>query len=80
MGSTFIRANGRNARTLQVAGNRVMLEGLSERVMEQLASIDLLDLIGEENVILGLKQFGASLKQALAAAGEWLTQDQEKWG
>jgi hypothetical protein len=70
VGSTFICANDRYARTLQVAGNRLMLEGLSERVMVQPASIDLLELIGEENVILGLKQFGASLRQALVAAEE----------
>jgi hypothetical protein len=34
VGSTFIRANDRYARTLQVAGNRLMLEGLNEQVLD----------------------------------------------
>ena len=62
-------------RALQAGGNKLMLEGLNERVREQLEETDLLDLIGEQNVFLGQKEFGASLRQALAAAEEWRTQD-----
>jgi hypothetical protein len=54
-----------------------MLEGLSEKVLEQLERTDLLDLIGEENVFLGQKQHGASLRQALVAAEAWLAQQAE---
>ena len=43
-----------------------MLEGLSEKVLDQLEKTDLLDLIGKDNVFLGQKQHGASLRQALA--------------
>ena len=41
---------------------------------------ELLDLIGQENVFLGPRQHGASLRQALAAAEEWLAQDRENRG
>jgi SulP family sulfate permease len=75
VGSTFIRALDRYARALQAGDNKLMLEGLNERVLEQLEETDLLDLIGEENVFLGQPQFGASLRQALAAAEDWVAQD-----
>ena len=75
VGSTFIRALERYARALQAGDNKLMLEGLNERVLEQLEETDLLDLIGEENAFLGQPQFGASLRQALAAAEDWVAQD-----
>jgi len=76
VGSTFIRALDRYARTLQAAGNRLMLEGLNERVIDQFANTGVLDLIGEENVFPGRPGFGAALRDALAAAEEWLAQEQ----
>jgi SulP family sulfate permease len=80
VGSTFIRTVERYLKSLQVGGNVLMLEGLSERVLDQLRKTDLLGLIGEENVFLGQPQHGASLRQALAAAEEWLARDQENSG
>jgi SulP family sulfate permease len=80
VGSTFIRTVERYLKSLQVGGNVLMLEGLSERVLDQLRKTDLLGLIGEENVFLGQPQHGASLRQALAAAEEWLAGDQENSG
>jgi SulP family sulfate permease len=76
VGSTFIRTVERYLKSLQVGGNVLMLEGLSEKVLDQLRRTDLLELIGEENVFLGQPQHGASLRQALAAAEEWLARDQ----
>jgi SulP family sulfate permease len=80
VGSTFIRTVERYLKSLQVGGNVLMLEGLSEKVLDQLRRTDLLGLIGEENVFLGQPQHGASLRQALAVAEEWLAQDQENRG
>jgi SulP family sulfate permease len=77
VGSTFIRTIQRYTKTLQAGGNLLMLEGLSEEVLEQLERTELLDLIGEDNVFLGQKQYGASLRQALAAAKDWLAQQEE---
>jgi SulP family sulfate permease len=78
VGSTFIRTIQRYTQTLQAGGNLLMLEGLSEEVLEQLERTELLDLIGEDNVFLGQKLYGASLRQALAAAKDWLAQQEEK--
>ena len=49
-----------------------MLEGLNERVLEQLQKTDVLDLIGAENVFLADPRFGVSAKEALGAAQSWL--------
>ena len=57
-----------------------MLEGLSEKVLDQIERTELLDLIGEENVFLGQSVYGASLRQALAVAEAWLLQDQGNRG
>jgi SulP family sulfate permease len=76
VGSTFIRTIERYLKSLQTGGNVLMLEGLSEKVLDQLRRTGLLNLIGEENVFLGQPQHGASLRQALAAAEEWLARDQ----
>jgi SulP family sulfate permease len=78
VGSTLIRAMQRYARSLQRAGNVLLLEGLNERVLEQIVKTDLVDLIGPENVFLEQPQHGASLRQALAAAEAWQIQDDGK--
>jgi SulP family sulfate permease len=77
VGSTFIRAIERYAIALQAQGNKLMLEGLGEQVWEQLERTELLALIGEENVFLGQPEFGAALREAVAAAEAWIAQDSE---
>jgi hypothetical protein len=52
------------------------LAGINDRVQEQLAETDLLELIGAENVFLSGPRFGAAVEQALTAAEEWLVQGQ----
>jgi SulP family sulfate permease len=76
VGSTFIRLIERYAQSLQTAGSKLMLEGLNERVLEQLEETDILELLGRENVFLAQPHFGESLKEALAAAERWIA-DQE---
>jgi SulP family sulfate permease len=75
VGSTFIRAIERFSQQLQAQDNKLMLEGLNERVLEQLEKTDILDLIGEENVFLAQAGFGAALAEALAAAETWIAED-----
>jgi SulP family sulfate permease len=75
VGSTFIRTIERYAQSLQAGGNMLILEGLSEKVLDQIERTELLDLIGEENVFLAQPQHGASLRQALAVAEDWLSRD-----
>jgi SulP family sulfate permease len=77
VGSTFIRALDRYARLLQAAGNRLMLEGMNEKVVDQLANTDVLELIGREGVFPGQPEFGAALGEALAAAEQWLAGGKE---
>ena len=80
VGSTFIRALDRYTRSLQAGANLLMLEGLNERVVEQLAKTDVLKVIGEENVFPGQPQFGAALGKALSVAEAWIAQGGESTG
>jgi len=75
VGSTFIRAIERYAQQLQAQGNKLVLEGLNERVLEQLEETELLDLIGEENVFLAQARFSTALVEALAAAETWIAEE-----
>jgi len=72
VGSTFIRSLERYTRQLQAQGNILMIEGINQQVLEQLERTELLDLIGEENIFLGQPQFGAAMREALAAAEDWM--------
>jgi SulP family sulfate permease len=74
VGSTFIRIIERYARSLQQQGNLLMLEGLNERVLEQLNKTDVLSLIGADNVFLADPRFGVSARQAISAAEAWMEQ------
>jgi SulP family sulfate permease len=74
VGSTFIRAIERYAQQLQAQDSKLMLEGLNERVLEQMKETDILDLIGEENVFMVQPGFGVALSEALAAAEAWVAE------
>jgi len=80
VGSTFLRVVERYARSLQASGNKLMLAGINDRVQEQLAETDLLELIGTENVFLSGPRFGTAVEQALAAAEAWLARGKENGG
>jgi SulP family sulfate permease len=72
VGSTFIRLIERYAKSLQVGGNKLMLDGLDERVLEQLEETETLDLMGRENVFLAKPRFGEALRDAVTAADRWI--------
>jgi SulP family sulfate permease len=72
VGSTFIRIIRHYALSLQQQDNLLMLEGLNERVLEQLQNTDVLDLIGADNVFLADPRFGESARQAIRAAQSWM--------
>ena len=49
-----------------------MLEGMNDHVLKQSEKTELLDPIGRENRFLGQAQFGAALRDALAAVEAWI--------
>ena len=76
VGSTFIRAIRHYARALHAEGNVLMIEGVNQKVLEQLERTDLLDLIGKEHIFMGQPTFGAALREALSSAAEWIKRDE----
>jgi SulP family sulfate permease len=75
VGSTFINIIRRYAKQLLAQDNKIMLGGMNDKVIEQLARTDLLDLIGEENIFPVERQYGAALKKAVVAAQGWIDAD-----
>jgi SulP family sulfate permease len=78
VGSTFIRIIERYAKSLQVGGNKLMLDGLNERVLGQLEETEMLDLLGRENVFLAKPRFGAALGEAVTAAEKWIADEDQQ--
>jgi SulP family sulfate permease len=74
IGSTFVTVLQRYAEALRARDSRLMLVGVDQRVVDQLARTGLLQLIGEENVFLATPQLGEAMNQAAAAAYAWLGQ------
>jgi len=72
IGSTFVRIIERYAKQLDATGNKLMLAGMNERIMEQLDKTELMDLLGEEDVIATEPQYLGPLNKALDKARLWI--------
>ena len=74
IGSTFITVLRRYAEALQDRNSKLMLVGVDQAVLGQLAKTGVLDIIGAENVFLATPKLGAAMNQAAAAAYAWIGQ------
>ena len=72
IGSTFVRVIDRYAKQLDTSGNKLMLAGVNERIMEQLDKTELMDLLGEEDIVPADPQFFGPLNKALLFAQAWI--------
>ena len=72
IGSTFVRVIERYAKQLDATGNKLMLAGMNERIMEQLDKTELMTLLGKEDVIPAEPQYFGPLNKALAKARIWI--------
>jgi SulP family sulfate permease len=77
IGSTFVRVIARYAKQLDAAGNKLMLAGVNERIMEQLDKTELMDLLGEEDIVPVDPQFFGPMNKALLAAQTWIDAEDE---
>jgi len=75
VGSTFMRIIERYSGALKAQGNMLMLTGLIEHVLEQLEKTELIELIGEENILPAEPRFGAGVNRAVEAAETWINQE-----
>jgi SulP family sulfate permease len=74
IGSTLINVLQRYAKELHAHDSKLMLVGVDNAVLGQLAKTGTLALIGEENVFPATPQLGEAMNQAAAAAHAWLEQ------
>lgn len=72
IGSTFVRIIERYAKQLDATGNKLMLAGMNERIMEQLEKTELMALLGKEDVFPAEVQYFAPLNKAITAAEKWI--------
>ena len=72
IGSTFVRIIERHAKQLDATGNKLMLAGMNERIMEQLEKTELMTLLGREDVFPAEPQYFGPLNKALAQAQLWI--------
>jgi SulP family sulfate permease len=72
IGSTFVRIIERYAKQLDATGNKLMLAGMNERIMEQLEKTELMTLLGKEDVFPAEPQYFGPLNKALAQARLWI--------
>ncbi len=75
IGSTFVRVIERYAKQLDDSGNKLILAGMNERIMEQLENTELMALLGDEDVFPAEPQFFLPLQKALVAAQIWIDKE-----
>ncbi len=78
LGSTFIGTITRYRASLETVGGHLVLAGVSDRVMSQLADTGALTLLGPENVFAAHDQVGKSVRAALERANDLLAEDQNR--
>ena len=69
---TFINWIQRYATKLHKSNNIIFLAELEPGVKNQLEKIGVLDVIGKENIFLAQPVIGASFRDAIKAADEWV--------
>jgi SulP family sulfate permease len=72
IGSTFVRIIERYAKQLDGSGNKLMLAGMNDRIVEQLKRTELMELLGKEDIIPAEPQYFGPLNKALAKAQLWI--------
>jgi SulP family sulfate permease len=77
IGSTFVRVIERYAKQLDSSGNKLMLAGVNERIMEQLDKTELMDLLGKEDIVPVDPQFFGPMNKALSFAQAWIEAEDE---
>lgn len=73
IGSTFVRIIERYAKQLDATGNKLMLVGMNERIMQQLEKTEMMQLLGNEDVYPAEPQYFGPLNKALVEARVWIT-------
>ena len=76
LGTTFIEALRRYARSLDGAGSRLVISSANDRVRRQLAVTGLLEQVGEDGVYATRPRLGEAFEQAYEDAERWVRERQ----
>jgi SulP family sulfate permease len=72
IGSTFIQVLERYAERLKANGGKLMLAGVGEHVLTQLAKTETFEAVPQEDIFPATDKLGQATEDALAAAERWL--------
>ncbi len=72
LGTTFMDVLGRYAQALLDADSKLVIVSANERVVEQLATTGVLDIIGSDNIYEGDEWVGRTVRRAHGDALEWI--------
>jgi len=75
LGTTFVDVLARYATQLDEAGSRLVIASVDSRVMRQLHTGGVLDIIGPGSVVIGDERVGAALASAVSDAHAWIDAD-----
>lgn len=76
LGTTFIEVLARYAAQLDAVGSRLLVVSVEDRVLSQLTTGGVIDLIGSDAVYGGDERLGAALARATTDARAWVTSRQ----
>lgn len=72
LGTTFMDVLHRYAQSLLDAGSKLMIVSANDRIIEQLSTTGITDLLGADDIYPGEERVGATVRRAHADAQEWI--------
>jgi sulfate permease, SulP family len=70
--TTFTDVLARDAESLMAVDSKLVIVSANDRVLEQLKSSGVADLVGEENIYVGDERVGTTVKRAYGEALDWV--------
>jgi len=75
LGTTFIDVLGRYAEKLRDAGSRLVIVSVDTRVLRQLTTGGVVDIVGPEGIHIGDERVGAAVARAVSEGQDWIDAD-----
>jgi SulP family sulfate permease len=75
LGTTFIDVLARYAEQLRDAGSRLVIVSVDKRVLRQLTSGGVVDIVGPDGIHIGDERVGAAVARAVSEGQDWIDAD-----
>ena len=75
LGTTFIDVLARYAEQLRAAGSRLVIVSVDKRVLRQLTTGGVVDIVGPGGILIGDERVGAAVARAVSEGQDWIDAD-----